>query len=511
MADLQRGLISILPRPDIPVPATRPNTQMITPADESVFNQNTGRLLSDPNVANRPLTVQVEMDFEGTGSGTKSRIICEETPSSSSSKKRKMLPSASITDGRSKHSSHHQHEMSGPYESDGVIHAQEDRGSQQYLWRQHISKNSTKTVSICSETASGSSEGSASEGDLSSGSAVHSLLHMSRTNSSDSRGSGSGSDESDAAPSKHENAVSNQIGSSSHSRNQSHHTRVIDKRTVTPAIHPTIGSASVAVTTPKTIQAILAACETKGPTIYAPPPSHESHAFEPPTCVQNHMHWRLPERVSSHTSAPLSMDIRIAASTVAAVASIYPLTTDIANDSTSYRGYVPMRAVEGPVATTFATASDIVKNLNFTVYGGTKQSSSSSVSSSATGDMKGRASIDSPYYSKSIPVELDTSESIAYETEKNSQSYSVLVPESKPHSYNMQSLHLKALNNSMDPQSYSNCNRDSVDMALELRHFTNGIKVAKQFSNMKSSRAHLAEGMLDCSSFKPCEIMPPSL
>jgi hypothetical protein len=484
---------------------------MISPADDLVFNQHTGRSISDPPTANRSLTVQVEMDYKGTSCGTKNRIILEETPSSSSSKKRKILSSPSITDGRSKHSSHHQHEMSGPYESESVIHAQEDRGSQQYLWRQHISKNSTKTVSICSETASGSSEGSVSEGDLSSGSAVHSLLHMSRTNSSDSRGSGSGSDESDTAPSKHVIAASNQIGSSIHSRNQNHHTRVIDKRTVTPAIHPTIGSTNVAVTTPKTIQAILAACETKGPTIYAPPPSHESHAFEPSTCVQNHMHWRLPERVSSHTSAPLSMDIRIAASTVAAVASIYPLTTDIANDSTSYRGYVPMRAVEGPVATTYANASDIVKNLNFTVYGGVKQSSSSSVSSSATGEFKGRANIDSPYFLKSIPVELDTSEFVAYESEKNSQSYSVIVPESKSQSYQMQSLHLKTLNNSMDSQSNSNCSRDSVDMALELRNFTNGIKVAKQFCNMKSSRVHLAEGILDCSTFKSCEIMPPSL
>lgn len=437
----------------------------------------------------------------------------EETPSSSSSKKRKNLPSPSTNDGRSKHSSHHQHEVSsaGSSESDSVIHAQEDRGSQQYLWRQHIWKNSTKTVSICSETASGSSEGSVSEGDLSSGSAVHSLLHMSRTNSSDSRGSGSGSDESDTAPSKHINAVSNQMGSSSHSRNQNHHTRVIDKRTVTPATHPTIGSTNVAVTTPKTIQAILAACETKGPTIYAPPPSHESNAFEQPTCAQNHMHWRLPERAPSHTSAPQSMDIRIAASTVAAVASIYPLTTDMANESTTYRGYVPMRAVEGPVATTFTSASDIVKNQNFTVYGGTKQPSSSSVSSSATGDMKGRVSVDSPYYTKRIPVELDTSESVAYETEKNSQSYSVFVPESKSHSYNMQSLHLKTLSNSTDPQSSSNCSRDSVDMALELRNFTNGIKVTKQFPNMTSSRVHLGEGVLDCSSFKSCEIMPPSL
>jgi hypothetical protein len=78
-------------------------------------------------------------------------------------------------------------------------------------------------------------------------------------------------------------------------------------------------------------------------------------------------------------------------------------------------------------------------------------------------------------------------------------------------SYQMHSLHLKTLNNSMDSQSNSNCSRDSVDMALELRNFTNGIKVAKQFCNMKSSRVHLAEGILDCSTFKSCEIMPPSL
>lgn len=451
------------------------------------------------------------MTFPESNRGVKNRIISEETPSSSSSKKRKLLSSPSSSDGRVKHQGHHQHKVTNSYESDEVIHEQEDRGSQQFLWRQHISKNSTKTVSICSETASGSSEGSVSEGDLSSGSAVHSLLHMSRTNSSDSRGSGSGSDESDTAPSKHVTGATNQANSSSHSRNQSHHARVVDKRIVTPPVHPTIGGSNVAVTTPKTIQAILAACETKGPTIFAPPPSHENLAFDFSTCVQNHMHWRLPERPPSHLSGPSSMDIRIAASTVAAVASIYPLTTDIANDSTSYRGYVPMRAVEGPLSNTFASSADSAKNPNFTVYGGTKQSSSSSVSSSAVGDMQRRGSIDSPYYSKSIPVELDTNESAVYETEKNSQSYSVIIPESKSHSYNMQSLHLKPMSNSADPQSSSNYSRDSVDMTLESRCFTNGSKVAKQFPNMKSSRGHLAEGILDCSSFKPCEIMPPSL
>ena len=371
ITDMQGGLTSSFP--------TRPESRMdISVPVKEEAPENTLDMNSNNYAApERPIAVtspEIKMEMHETCAERDSnltRTISVDAPSSSCSKKRKHLAPPTSVDCRAKHFSTPKYAPYEPAESADITQAEDDRGLQQYLWRQHTAKNSVKTVSICSESASGSSEGSLSEGDLSSGSAVHSLLHMSRTNSSDSRGSGSGSDESDAAPSEHVTAPCSQTTFQPHSRNHMHSGRVGEKRTGASVIYPTIASPSAPITTPKTIQAILAACESKGSTVYGTlPPNHQ--LLDQPNGAQSHPHWRFPERAGG----PIGTDIRIAASTVAAVASIYPLHGTVA-DPSLYRGFIPMKAVDGPVFYTAGTTEGL-RNHNFTVYGGLRPPTSSS-------------------------------------------------------------------------------------------------------------------------------------
>lgn len=221
----------------------------------------------------------------------------------------------------------------------------EDRDTK-LLWRQHISKNAVKTVSICSESNGSLSEGSGSEGGQ--GSAVHSLLHMGDTSSSHSRGSSSGSDD-DSSSSKQNQSGVNGIQSPAQTRAHIHTVRAPETHSKTPEI--TGAAAHSKYTYPveriNHIQAILAAC---GPPLVAP---------------QKQAHWRLPDRgyaFSSHT---------LAGPTAAAVASIYPTVYVENNDNSGpFKGYVPMR---GPTDNGKAI-SDVqthgTRNQDFTIYDG---------------------------------------------------------------------------------------------------------------------------------------------
>ena len=456
------------------------------------------------------------------------------------------------------------YEISDPLEVGSFIQAQEVRGSQQYLWRQHISKNNMKTVSICSETASGSSEGSVSEGDLSSGSAVHSLLHMSRTNSSDSRGSGSGSDESDTAAS--DQTPNSSQTNSAHSRNHINPPR-IEKR-VSPLLnlssstsHSSLGLPGLSKspchppTTPKTIQAILAACESKLP----PQSSVLNSTFDATLSAQNHPHWRLPERPTTHSntsSLGTLSDVRIAASTVAAVASIYPCT-DAIDDPTSYLAYVPMKAMENP-GPGFQPPYDGVRNHKFTVYGGNKGVVSNSNTSLNSGNsnnlnddnndynnhsnnttvssgvpFKKRVPTISPDSIRNIPQELDAIEhskgnslknamkanlnknknSSNTNTNTNTDDYSIYVP------YGIEVIGEKYCyhdNRKKQNEENNNYYIQEKQTPLDIHRNTLTSEQSQSTSCLKaafdlSCRLQLTEGILDCSHFKSSEIMPPSL
>jgi hypothetical protein len=225
---------------------------------------------------------------------------------------------------------------------------QEDRDTK-LLWRQHISKNAVKTVSICSESTGSLSEGSGSEG---RGSAVHSLLHMGDSSSGHSRGSSSGSDD-DSTSLKENESTFHAIPPSSQtsSRTYVHAPRTYEGRSEATESKESANHTlySYPLERPKSLQAILAAC--------SPP-------LAPP---QKKAHWRVPERgytFSSHNLAGL---------TAAAVSSIYP-TVFVENDNNSgpFRGFVPMR---GPPectkpSTDINASSSGVRNQDFTIYDG---------------------------------------------------------------------------------------------------------------------------------------------
>lgn len=221
----------------------------------------------------------------------------------------------------------------------------EDRDTK-LLWRQHISKNAVKTVSICSESNGSLSEGSGSEGGQ--GSAVHSLLHMGDTSSSHSRGSSSGSDD-DSSSSKQNQSGVHGTQAPAQTRAHNHVSRASDTHCKTPE---TIGTTvQTRYTYPgeriNHIQAILAAC---GPPLVAP---------------QKQAHWRLPDRgyaFSSHT---------LAGPTAAAVASIYP-TVYVENKDNSgpFRGYVPMRGPTDHGKANSDAQAHGTRNQDFTIYDG---------------------------------------------------------------------------------------------------------------------------------------------
>ena len=581
MSALQGGLLTVVPKTEEFCLPQHPHSiaQMKTASDDVVFFRNHGCYNGDPLAAiHSVMSKQEELNYMGGILGISvpsliPKLIPIEVPSSSS-KKRKHSNSAAPTEPltvpvqtRQKHFPL-SYEVADPSEGTSVREAQGVRGSQQYLWRQHMSKNPVKTVSVCSETASGSSEGSVSEGDLSSGSAVHSLLHMSRTNSSDSRGSGSGSDESDAAASD-QTPTSNQ-SSSAHSRNHINTAR-IEKRAgplalSTQNIIHTVGpstshSPCPPATTPKTIQAILAACESK----VSPQSPIPNSNYETGLCAQNHPHWRVPERSGSHNSSVMGImsDVRIAASTVAAVASIYPCT-DAIDDPTSYLAYIPMKAIDAP-APCFQPHYDGVRNNKFTVYGGNKPHNGSvngnshssiiennnthinnnvkmeNAAVSSIASMKKKAPSISPEKIREIPQELDVKESSFVTTLKNNikfnskgnmiacddknninnvinkNDYSLYVPYgveivgSKHHFHE----------NSRDGKNEGR-NEDIDDYVIKekhtpLEHFLKAEELRLQPQPCSKAivtggcRLKLTDGILDCSRFKSSEIMPPSL
>ena len=219
------------------------------------------------------------------------------------------------------------------------------------LWRQHISKNTVKTVSLCSESNGSLSEGSGSEGDLrSAGSAVHSLLHIGVTSSSSSsRGSGSGSDESDTASSKHSTplAPANTVTS----RTQSHSIRLSESRFESTApiakLDTSPHHAFSFASRPKSIQHILAAC--------AP---IESVSRKVP-------YWRLPERSIPCYSHSLAGPI------AAAVASIYPTINIESGNTGPYKGYLPMTG-DIDVQSNTQDSHVGIRSQDFTVYDGNK-------------------------------------------------------------------------------------------------------------------------------------------
>ena len=519
ITDLQGGMTSIFPTRPETVMDVSPQQATLPDAPEKKFVINNANY----TVTDRLNTVaapEIKTEMHNTPLGRDShltRTISVDAPSSSCSKKRKHLALPTGIDCRAKHFSTPNFEPYEPAESADISQAEDDRGLQQYLWRQHTAKNSVKTVSICSESASGCSEGSVSEGDLSSGSAVHSLLHMSRTNSSDSRGSGSGSDESDAAPSEHVTAPCGQTTFQPHSRNHVHSARTGEKRVGAPAAYTAVASPTAPITTPKTIQAILAACESKGPAVYATfPPAHQMQ--EQPGCVQSHPHWRFPERVGGS----IGTDIRIAASTVAAVASIYPLHGTVA-DPPSYRGLIPMKAVEGPVLHPAGTEGS--RNHNFTVYGGLRPASNSSADLSNLPSKKRALHAPSQEASrfKGIPQELDVTESPAYESAPSpSQVYSIYVPErtqersnqqSKERQHNTSNAMVKSFTDcSTAPHPFTGRSRDGKKIPSTTHSHTEITNDMKEATLKASSyRPVLPEGPLDYSSFKSSELMPPSL
>ena len=519
ITDLQGGMTSIFPvRPET-VMDVSPQQATLPDAPEKKFVISSANYTAPerPNTVTAPEIKMEMLDIPLERDSHLTRTISVDAPSSSCSKKRKHLALPTGIDCRAKHFSTPKFEPYEPAESADISQAEDDRGLQQYLWRQHTAKNSVKTVSICSESASGSSEGSLSEGDLSSGSAVHSLLHMSRTNSSDSRGSGSGSDESDAAPSEHVTAPCSQTTFQPHSRNHVHSARTGEKRVGAPAAYTAVASPTAPITTPKTIQAILAACESKGPAVYATlPPAHQMQ--EQPGCVQSHPHWRFPERVGG----PIGTDIRIAASTVAAVASIYPLHCTVA-DPPLYRGFIPMKAIEGPVF--YPTGTEGSRNHNFTVYGGLRPASNSSADLSNLPSKK--RALHAPFQDanrfKGIPQELDVTESPAYESVPSpSQVYSIFVPEQAQERSNQQLQERQHSTSNVMVKSFTDCStaphpftgrsRD-VKKIPSTTHshaeITNDMKEATLKAS--SYRPALPEGVLDYSSFKSSELMPPSL
>ena len=230
------------------------------------------------------------------------------------------------------------------------MNVQEDRDTK-LLWRQHISKNAVKTVSICSESTGSLSEGSGSEG---RGSAVHSLLHMGDSSSGHSRGSSSGSDDDSTSLKENESTFhAAPTSSQTSSRTYVHTPRIYEGRSqATESTESTNHILySYPLERPKSLQAILAACS---PPLSAP---------------QKKAHWRVPERgytFSSHNLAGL---------TAAAVSSIYP-TVFVENDNNSgpFRGFVPMRGppecTKQSIDSNVNISSSGVRNQDFTIYDG---------------------------------------------------------------------------------------------------------------------------------------------
>lgn len=218
------------------------------------------------------------------------------------------------------------------------------------MWRQHISKNPLKTVSVCSESIGSLSEGSGNEGEMCPGSAVHSLLHMSES-SSPNRGSTSGSDESDTASSKQTSQIVQSI-IHNQSRLQTH--RVSE---TLPAPHPSpLPLTHKPFTYPyersKSLQAILSSC---GP---------------PLQVARTQPHWRLPERPTAHYSHSL------AGPTATAVASIYPTIAIEYGNSGPFKGYLPMNCAVGNQSSVLDAR---MRNHDFTVYDGHKSRSPKSL------------------------------------------------------------------------------------------------------------------------------------
>lgn len=226
-----------------------------------------------------------------------------------------------------------------PSEAGSIMQAQEDRSnsSGQYLWPP---SKTVKTVSVSSESVgsgsvSGSiSEGSTSEGgDISSGSAVHSLLHMKKLDSrcssngtsSGSLGSGSGSDESDTPKSKSISVT--QLKSPLPGR----------ASTFPAAVQPTqVVQGQTYITKPKSIQSILSVCSAQS----------------------THAHWR-------HTKVP-QVSHSSASKTAMSVASLYSMTSidDIPN---SYKSYSPMSNPDSSSANLDYPQFG-VRSQDFTVY-----------------------------------------------------------------------------------------------------------------------------------------------
>ena len=578
MTALQGGLITVVPKTEELRLLHHPHSiaQMKNASDDVVSFRNHGSYKGDPLAAiHSVMSKQEDLNYMGGILGISvpsllPKLIPVDVPSSSS-KKRKHSNSAAPTGPLTVPIQIRQKHFPSPYEvtapseeGTSVREAQGVRGSQQYLWRQHMSKNPVKTVSVCSETASGSSEGSVSEGDLSSGSAVHSLLHMSRTNSSDSRGSGSGSDESDAAASD-QTPPSNQT-SGAHSRNHINTARIekrasplmLSTQNIVHTVGPTQSlSPCPPATTPKTIQAILAACESKIPPQSPVPNSN----YDPTVCAQNHPHWRVPERSTSHNSSAMGImsDVRIAASTVAAVASIYPCT-DAIDDPTSYLAYVSMKAIDAP-GPCFQPHYDGVRNNKFTVYGGNKPHNGSVNSNNHSNTTENN----NTYLNNSVKMENTTISSVASTKKKGPSISPEIMRDILPELQGKEFSTMETLRNNMKGHSEGNmmgggdknnnkiinkndyslyvpygveiagpryqyhdsrdrnteCNNEDLDSYVikekqtPLENFLKAEELRLQPCSKAivtgGCRLKLTEGILDCSRFKSSEIMPPSL
>ena len=332
---LQSGLISMLSCPQSAAEPDPPNPQKLDTTISKVVEaqESLGKIVQSATTSH--FIEETESDSVKNGNQkTSNFILGDAIQSSTVSKKRKH--SLSSLDANGPAYDHLQ------FRSSNNTNDREDR-ERKLQWRQHISMNAAKTVSICSESAGSSSGGSGGEGGLSQGSAVHSLLHMGDTSSSPSRGTSSGSDD-DSASSKQ--PIQTQT---------THRIHIHPHRALEKCVEPLISKPLILRPTytypferSKYLQAVLAAVS---PPLVAP--------------VQKKPHWRLPERgysFSSHT---------LAGPTAAAVASIYPAVfVENDNHSGPFKGYVPMRENSERSKEIVDIPHQGKRNQDFTIYDG---------------------------------------------------------------------------------------------------------------------------------------------
>jgi hypothetical protein len=231
-------------------------------------------------------------------------------------------------------------------EAGNIIEAQEN----QYLWRQHLLKNVTKMVSLCSTTGSESTRSEGSEGS-DSGSAINSLLNMGR-NSPNSRTSGSGSDDGSETAGDRTTSKPPVVSNQGSVRPNTQHIRNAKIKTET---HPTqfYRTYTAPLGRPETIQEILASCAR-----YSKQPSNQPNT-----------NWRTGDR-------PTSSFHSFAASTASAVASLYP-TIHIADGNTGpYKGFLPMTLNDGEERMAALSSKSGTRSQDFTVYDGYKNEAS---------------------------------------------------------------------------------------------------------------------------------------